>query len=225
MKICIISKYPPIEGGVSSGIYWLAKGLGEVGHEVFVVSNCWEVEETFREVIQEEESGKLEPKNVHLFSTQNDRPRSPPIPYLNSYVTKIASLSIDVIRKHDPDVIYSEYLLPYGVSALIAKHVTKKPMIVRHAGSDITTLFDSPFLRTAFIEVFKFSDKAMIRGDKIGMLSELGMERDRFVSLRRSVDTKAFNPNAKPYDFSKYKVSESPVFTYFGKLDRMKRCS
>ena len=29
MKIGILSKYPPIEGGVSSEIYWLAKLLSD----------------------------------------------------------------------------------------------------------------------------------------------------------------------------------------------------
>ena len=55
MKICIISKYPPIQGGVSSAAYWLAKGLGEEGDKVFVISNCWEAEPEYRELMKNEE--------------------------------------------------------------------------------------------------------------------------------------------------------------------------
>ncbi|MBI2654760.1 hypothetical protein HYX02_08215 [Candidatus Woesearchaeota archaeon] len=51
MNLLFISKYPPIEGGVSAQTYWLAKALGEKGHKVYVVSNCWEVEQRYREQI------------------------------------------------------------------------------------------------------------------------------------------------------------------------------
>ena len=44
MRICIINKYPPIGGGVSARVYWLAKAPGERGHEVHVVTNSQEVE-------------------------------------------------------------------------------------------------------------------------------------------------------------------------------------
>ncbi len=45
----MISKYPLIEGGVASQVYWLAKGLGERGHKVHIVTNALEVEEENRE--------------------------------------------------------------------------------------------------------------------------------------------------------------------------------
>lgn len=48
MRICIVGKYPPIEGGVSAQTYWAARGLAERGHEVFVVTNAAEVEPAFR---------------------------------------------------------------------------------------------------------------------------------------------------------------------------------
>ncbi len=63
MKIGIISKYPPIEGGVSSEIYWLAKYLGEKDVDVVVVTDSWAVEEDFRENIMYDELDKLQPKN------------------------------------------------------------------------------------------------------------------------------------------------------------------
>lgn len=48
MNICFLTKYPPIQGGVSMHCYWAARGLAEQGHRVFVVTNADEVEETFR---------------------------------------------------------------------------------------------------------------------------------------------------------------------------------
>ena len=48
MKICILGKYPPIEGGVSTQTYWLARGLAQRGHHVHVITNADEVEDMFR---------------------------------------------------------------------------------------------------------------------------------------------------------------------------------
>lgn len=48
LRICIVGKYPPIEGGVSASTYWLAYGLAARGHEVHVVTNADEVEDRYR---------------------------------------------------------------------------------------------------------------------------------------------------------------------------------
>jgi len=39
----MIGKYPPIEGGVSAKVYWLAKALGERGYEVYIFTNAQEI--------------------------------------------------------------------------------------------------------------------------------------------------------------------------------------
>ena len=52
MKICFISKYPPIEGGVSARVYWLTKSLGEKGHEVHIVTNAQERSEEHTSELQ-----------------------------------------------------------------------------------------------------------------------------------------------------------------------------
>jgi len=50
MKICFITKYPPIEGGESSKAYWLIKGLGERGQNICCnVTNAWGMEDPFIE--------------------------------------------------------------------------------------------------------------------------------------------------------------------------------
>ena len=71
MKICMISKYPPIEGGVSSKTYWTAKALGERGHEVHIVTNALEVEEEYREGIDINDPNYT-PKNVHVHNPAPD---------------------------------------------------------------------------------------------------------------------------------------------------------
>ncbi len=48
MRICIIGKFPPIQGGVSMRTYWSAHGLAARGHEVHVVTNAKEAVAPFR---------------------------------------------------------------------------------------------------------------------------------------------------------------------------------
>jgi glycosyltransferase involved in cell wall biosynthesis len=113
MRICLISKYPPIEGGESAKAYWLAKALGERGHEVHVVTNTWEVESDYRELIETDDlNSAYQPKGVYVHNTD---PFIEPayIPYSRPYTEKIASLAIDIIKEYDLQLIDSWYILPY----------------------------------------------------------------------------------------------------------------
>ncbi len=48
MKIMMICKYPPIQGGVSAEAYWTANAFAELGHSVSVLTNTDEVESSYR---------------------------------------------------------------------------------------------------------------------------------------------------------------------------------
>lgn len=219
----MITKYPPIEGGVSSRTYWLAKNLGELGHEVFVVSNCWEVEQEYREVILKDELDNFEPKNVRVFSTTSTRLSY--IPYFNAYTEKIASLAIRLTKKYDLDVIDTWYLLPYGIAGYITKKSTGKPLIIRHAGSD-TRLFDSLRFRTLIVEALHEADIIGTNDAMKAKISELGISSEKMTTnLIFGVDTDAFKPNTDPTDISRFTdqdVKGLPVFTFLGKAEAKK---
>jgi len=224
MKICLISKYPPIEGGESSKAYWLSKGLGERGHEIFVVTNAWEVESEYRENFIEEDIDNYQPKNVTVYNTSPFlNPRY--IPYANPYTEKLASLAIDVIRRHNADLIDSWYILPYCISAFITKTITNKPQILRHAGSDMSRLLDSPYLNTLFVDIFNRVDKIVTYpGTKERFLS-MGVPESKIFLNKVSVDTNAFNPNSKPFDISTCRenyTEDIPIITYIGKASKQK---
>jgi glycosyltransferase involved in cell wall biosynthesis len=227
MKICIISKYPPIEGGVSSEIYWVAKALGKLNHKIYVVTNSKEVEEDYREDISKYDSYQLEPKNVKIYSTGPLLPYF--IPFSKSHVAKLANLAIQVIRKHDIDLIYSKYLLPYGVAGLIVKQITRKPLMVSHAGSDITRLFDDPSLKSIFIEVFKGADMiSTISGTKNKILKRCEIDCAKLIlGLSVGINIEEFHPDVKPFDLSPYlqgsRQENLPTFLYLGKISKLKK--
>jgi len=148
MRICIISKYPPIEGGISSSTYWLAKGLGEKGHEVHIVTNALEVEDEYRESLEIADRHYI-PKNVYVHSTDPSptvKANPSHIPFSKMYCEKLASLAIQVIEEYDIEIIDSWYLIPYCVSGFLAKSFTGVPQIIRHGGSDLQRLYPSPYL-------------------------------------------------------------------------------
>ena len=221
MKICIISKYPPIEGGVSSQIYWLAKALGERGHEIHIVTNAQEVEDEYKERI-DENGEKYTPPNVYIHSTTSDT--NPwHIPFSKAYAERIANLAIEVIREYNIQLIDSYYILLYGISGLIAKNITGRPQILRHAGSDIGKLFPSTSYNTLFKMIFEGVDKIVTIPPLKKMFLSLGISESKIVFNQKvSVDTKAFNPEVPPFPLSQYthkKIPECSIITYIGKIN------
>lgn len=221
MKTCLISKYPPIEGGVSARAYWLAKALGERGHEVHIVTNAQEVENEYREEIENNEQEHA-PKNVHLHST---RSKTNPwhIPFSKAFTERMANLAIEVIEEHDIQLIDSHYALPYGIAAFIAKNITGRPQILRHAGSDIGKLLASSSYNTLFKAIFQRVDKIITIPPLEEMFLSLGIPESKIAFDEKvSIDTKAFNPQVSPLNLSDYigrKMPRCPIITYIGKIN------
>ncbi|MHC2994682.1 MAG: glycosyltransferase [Candidatus Atribacteria bacterium] len=221
MKICLISKYPPIEGGVSARVYWLAKALGERGHEVHIVTNAQEVEEAYKERIDTNEQ-EYTPQNVYVHSTTSDT--NPwHIPFSKAYAERISNLAIEVIEKYNIQLIDSYYILPYGVATFIAKNITGRPQILRHAGSDIGKIFTSSSYNTLFKTILQRVDKIITIPSMKEMFISLGISDSRIAFDEKvSVDTKAFNPKVSPFPLSDYierKILNCPIITYIGKIN------
>ncbi|MCF7907318.1 MAG: glycosyltransferase family 4 protein [Candidatus Omnitrophica bacterium] len=230
MNICILGKYPPIQGGVSTCNYWLSKALGQRGHKVFVVTNAEEAGFEYREQIYPSDARQLEPKNVRVFSTQPLSRRF--IPQYQPFIAKLASMAIEIVKKNKIDVLYSNYLLPYGVAGLLVKQATGVPWFLDHAGSDITNLFDEPELRPIFLELFKNADLVVNSPQVKSRLVDSGViPEDKLspsigkMSYTRALDD-SFHPQAKPFDLSDYFDRFNrrlPVFTFLGKISPLKK--
>lgn len=210
MKICLLSKYPPIEGGVSSKAYWLAKTLGERGHEVHVVTNALEVEDEYHEVFDTNDPN-YSPKNVYVHSTDPSptiKANPSHIPFSKMYCEKLASLAIKVIEEHNIEVIDSWYLIPYCVSGFLAKSFTNVPQIIRYGGSDLQRLYPSPYLNNLLDKIIKSADATIT--------NNIPMQKV-------TVDTQAFHPKVVPIDLSSHVTNQKyfsgiPIILYIGKI-------
>src|SRR6266850_746166 len=115
MRICIFGKYPPIQGGVSTRTYWLAQGLAKLGHAVHVVTNAKEATLPYRMFMRDEDwarcNGRYGEGSVTVHWTECDK-REWHIPSGTPYVTKLASLGLELARAQGIDLIYSYYVEP-----------------------------------------------------------------------------------------------------------------
>lgn len=206
MKIMVIGKYPPIEGGVSAATYWTCRILAEAGHEVHVVTNAREVEPRFRIWIQPEDRAMLRPDfttngggQVFLHSPEQIR-FGAYIPWANPYVTKLAGTALLTAKSHGCDLIYAYYYEPYGVVATIVSSWLNVPYRVRHAGSDIGRLALIPELGEVYREVLGRAEKVVTSGPRHSeRLEKLGANPDSILfDGVYSVPTDYFNPKAHP---------------------------
>ena len=232
MKICFFTKYPPIEGGVASQSYWLAKALGEQGMEVHIITDALE-EGLHREDINFEDVDDLtnyQPLNVFVHSL--DEIHSFSLSDRRSLVTKqssawrLASFGIDIIKRHECDLINSHYLLPYGVAGYLAKIITGRPLILRHAGSDISAVSSYESFHLIFQEIFNKADCILTHKTRIAFFNRLKISREKlFFGFSHGIDSKYFNPQVPAMDLNKYglKIDAGlPIITYIGKIGRPK---
>lgn len=162
MRVALVSKYPPLEGQVSTVNYWLARGLARHGHEVVVVTNSGEADPPFRLWLTDDDVPWLEPSfgsgRVSVLQTEPFGASQFHLPPANPFVTKLTTLALRAIREHGAEILFAHYLEPYAVAAYLASHWTGIPAVVTHSGSDVGRLMQSPALAPVYDEITRRVD-------------------------------------------------------------------
>lgn len=210
MKICLISKYPPHRGGTANGNYWYAKTLGELGHEVHVVTRHVKEEDNYFRNLDEKDMRNYELKTVKVHAPKRELPSKHEIP-------SIVNLAVDVIRENDIDVIEAKYVLPYGVIGFLTKSLTGKKLMVKLVGNDM--LMSSMGFGTVITEVLKNSDMISIVPTVKDEMIKMGVPEER-ITFKAGANYSFFNPDVKPYDFSKElgRKTNAPLIGCMGKI-------
>jgi glycosyltransferase involved in cell wall biosynthesis len=244
VRICIIGKYPPIQGGVSTRSYWTAHALAARGHEVHVVTNAKEAGSPFRVYMRPQDWKACEASNgrgsvrVH-WSDPVDRSQSY-IPMASPFVSKLAGIAVHVALEHPFDVIYAHYLEPYGVAGHLAAEIIGVPHVVRLAGSDAGRLWHHPQLQPVYDHVLRSAKAVIAAGEVARRAIERGVAVERVVwggafavpddvfapqgplldvaDLRRAVESEPEFRNCVWGDFA----GQSPYFGVYGKLGETK---
>jgi glycosyltransferase involved in cell wall biosynthesis len=186
LRICLIGKFPPIEGGVSTRTYWTAHALAALGHEVHVVTNANEVRPPFRMHMRPEDWQRCEAVygagSVTVHWTEPVNSSQFYIPMANPFISKLATQAAQTHAEHRLDVIMSYYIEPYGMAGHLAAQMTGAPHVVRMAGSDAGRLWHNPQLGTVYNHVLRSAETVLLSGAVATRAVQCGIERTRIVS-------------------------------------------
>lgn len=219
-NVCLICKYPPIEGGASSKTYWLARQLGERGHTINIVSNNFEVEKEYRTGVERDDPD-YEPRGVKVFETHKEDIEMH-IPSGNDIVERMASLAMGVIDKTGSSIIDSWYLVPYAVVGSMIKSWQSLPLIIRHEGSDLHRICNSERYAASLKSVLKTADVILSYGSSAATFQNLGVNPEKIRGNWYSVPTRWFNPDGPQMDFSEG-PAPSLKLGYIGKTGKGKK--
>ena len=214
MKLCFITKYPPIQGGVSAQCYWAARGLAERGHLVRVVTNADEVEDVFKIDLSPDDlgvDGPYQPRfpgadgRVEVDSTDRpDRSKIYYIPLGNPTVTRLVSRALKAVEDEGCEVIFSQYLEPYGLAASIVGAWTNTPFVFKHAGSDLFRLMDVPDLQPCYREVLCRAHRVITGGSSQAVVRSYGVSEAQIASgFGFGLPKVAFQPAAPAADLGR----------------------
>lgn len=241
LRVCIVGKYPPIEGGVSATTYWLARGLASRGHEIHIVTNADEVEDRYRIQLDFDDAKMLQPQfdnggcvRVHHVESF-DHIAMAYIPVANPYFTRLASLSTDVVRRYECEVILAYYLEPYGMAAWFAAQRCGRPLLIRHAGSDIDRLARVPDLGLAYKEILRDATAVLTFPRLVRRFASMGVVPSRIVEAPPYLhDARFFSPHGPALDLDATAICDGagrplgspakaiPTFGVYGKVGAAK---
>lgn len=185
MKILLIGKFPPCQGGISSKTYWLCRALAS--HDI-----NFDIVTIVPALYRSETTGEL-PGNVRLRQITTDE--EPPwfIPGGELWLERLVSNALDFSADQLPDVVEANYLAPYGFAAFVVSRILGVPLLIRHAGSDLAKLSNWGPTQSALKSLMINADFIATTTDAISQLPNRHSSPNSLVSLPRyTPDPQAF---------------------------------
>jgi len=112
--------------------YWLARALGERGHEIHIITDAVNPDDPYH--IQAPPVEECHPR-VLIHRASSEVPWI--IPHERHSSLSLLDKSLEVIENIQPNVICAAYLVPYGLVGCLASSRTGVPLVLQHGGSDI----------------------------------------------------------------------------------------
>ncbi len=210
MRTCIVSKFPPIQGGIASRTYWRVLRALENGHEVAVVTNAGSVEADYRiECCESHLQLLVQEKGLLLRDVPGPVPWH--VPNSEAYLDRLLNELLSLLRSGHWDNIESDYLVPYGIAGHLASKILDIPHVVRHGGSDLGKFLDHPGFSVLLREVLASAEQVVTDEANAPALVALGARVT--VAPVCAVDQVAFTPEGRA------ESDAPPVWAYIGKVN------
>lgn len=185
MKVLLIGKFPPCQGGISSKTFWLCRELAsrDINFDIVTIVPA---------LYRSETTGEL-PSNVRLRQLTTDE--EPPwfIPGGELWLERLVSTALDFADDQLPDVVEANYLAPYGFAAFSVSRILDVPLLIRHSGSDLAKLRNWDPARRALESLMINADFIATTPDAVLQLPKQAGSSNSLVPLPRyAPDPRAF---------------------------------
>ena len=117
---------------MASKAYWLARTLGDRGHEIHVITDAINPDDPY---YTHDTSIEEDHPNVYIHRAINEVPWL--IPQERHSALCLLDKVLEIIETFNVSVICAAYLVPYGLVGCTASSRTGVPLILQHGGSDI----------------------------------------------------------------------------------------
>jgi len=185
-RIAILSKYPPLEGGIAAKTYWMARGLAKKGREVHIITDSLNVGGKYLIKNGDEPDETL--PNLYVHRPTGEMPWH--IPESDEQSLALLALILRVIRDHDIEVLDTSYLIPYGIIGGLAKRITGVRHVLRHGGSDIEKFLKGDALNPLLQDTITHADIVITEDRHVDLFKKLNS--NIITQPPYVVDTEAF---------------------------------
>lgn len=201
MRVLVLGKFPPGQGGIASKTYWLCRALARRGYVFDIVT-------LVPELYASRDQAEL-PSGVNLTALPANEESPWFIPGGGLETERLIAAAIETAEGHQPDVVECNYLAPYGMVALVVSRLLGVPLIVRHAGSDLVKLLNWDKTRAGLEHLLSSAETVVSNVDDVDRLKPLTA---KIVVLPRYLpDPECFNTCGR--------VPEEKLILYAGKLN------
>lgn len=193
MKVLFIGKYPPIQGGTASAAYWRILNLKKYNINFDIITAIVQNNEYYINEYKPE-------NNVYIITEKMPWH----IPYSQLYAEQLISKALELSEINDYDVIEGSYLFPYGFAAYVVSKILNKPLILRHAGSDLQRISESKNISRILSEMISSARCVVTYDDCVKKWSKIYDIENLYITSRYIPD---------PYIFRKSKlIGNNTVF-------------
>ncbi|MCJ7464737.1 MAG: glycosyltransferase, partial [Thermoplasmata archaeon] len=201
MRVLLLGKFPPGQGGIASKTYWLYRALARRGFLFDIVT-------LVPDLYASRDQAEL-PPGVHVRLLQANTKGPWFIPGGGLETERLIAAALEMAADQRPDVVECNYLAPYGTASLVVSRSLGVPLIVRHAGSDLVKLLGWDQTRAALESLLTSADLVVSNGDTIDRLKRF---TSKIIALPRYVpDPEWFNADPQ--------LCEEQLILYAGKLN------
>ncbi len=219
MRVLLLGKIPPIQGGVSRSTWLAACDFLDAGHSIEVISNADAMDYGFRQMTtaSDKELEVFRKRGGVIHNLESVPPYSY-IPWSSPFLSQMLGAGIASIRRAAPDVIVGWYLEPYGVAASILGKMFNVPVILRHAGSDIGRLRNVTDLGNAY-DAFLSEAAAVITGKSAQtdeILREAGVKPHAMFKVKGRALHRSFFEKSDDFDLHELVDRSEEWFSHYG---------